>query len=105
MSDKPLTLPGANIYITTCRHGLDLRVHPHCYLCQPEDTRTAEPGGLRAIAESYLTPLEHLPTRRVGDPDDIPRCIGCGILLRPERGHRQDCAVAAYLAALAARDG
>lgn len=27
--------PGANMYITNCIHGLDLRVHPRCYLCHP----------------------------------------------------------------------
>ena len=28
-------LPGVNIYITTCRHGVDLRFTPRCYLCKP----------------------------------------------------------------------
>ena len=32
--DKPS--PGVNFYITTCVHGLDLRVVPRCYLCEPE---------------------------------------------------------------------
>ena len=27
--------PGVNIYITTCRHGVDLRFTPRCYLCKP----------------------------------------------------------------------
>jgi hypothetical protein len=28
--------PGVNLYITTCIHGVDLRV-PRCYLCRPEE--------------------------------------------------------------------
>jgi len=31
--DKPS--PGVNFYITTCIHGLDLRLVPRCYLCKP----------------------------------------------------------------------
>jgi hypothetical protein len=30
------TLPGVNLYNTTCVHGLDLRLVPRCYLCKPE---------------------------------------------------------------------
>lgn len=32
--DRPLV--GANTFITTCPHGVDLRVTPRCYLCRPE---------------------------------------------------------------------
>jgi hypothetical protein len=28
-------LPGVNMYITTCLHGVDLRFTPRCYLCKP----------------------------------------------------------------------
>jgi hypothetical protein len=28
-------LPGVNFYITTCLHGVDLRLTPRCYLCKP----------------------------------------------------------------------
>lgn len=34
--DQPKPTPGVNIYITTCIHGLDLRIHPRCYLCRPD---------------------------------------------------------------------
>jgi len=28
-------LPGVNLYITTCLHGVDMRFTPRCYLCKP----------------------------------------------------------------------
>jgi hypothetical protein len=53
---------------------------------------------LRAQIETLLTPMEHLPARRISDPDDIPRCKVCGILLAPENSHRSLCPVPAVLA-------
>jgi hypothetical protein len=53
---------------------------------------------LRAQIEALLTPMEHLPARRISDPDDIPRCAVCGILLSPENYHRSLCPVPAVLA-------
>jgi predicted secreted protein len=61
--------------------------------------QTAAPA--EGLARQYLTPMEHLPARMVGDPDDIPRCVACRILLTPRDNHRDDCPVDAYLAALA----
>lgn len=29
-------LIGVNDFITTCRHGIDLRLTPRCYLCRPD---------------------------------------------------------------------
>jgi hypothetical protein len=42
-------LPGVNMYITTCLHGVDLRFTPRCYLCKPwpDDSpvwKVASPG-------------------------------------------------------------
>ena len=36
--DQPQPAPGANLYITHCIHGLDLRLYPRCYLCRPLKT-------------------------------------------------------------------
>lgn len=33
-----LTTYGTEIVTTHCKHGLDLRVHPRCYLCKPLET-------------------------------------------------------------------
>jgi hypothetical protein len=53
---------------------------------------------LRAQIETLLTPMEHLPARRISDPDDLPRVKVCGILLAPENSHRSLCPVPAVLA-------
>jgi hypothetical protein len=42
-------LPGVNMYVTTCIHGVDLRFTPRCYLCKPwpDDSpvwKVASPG-------------------------------------------------------------
>ena len=28
----------SQVIVTHCQHGLDLRIHPHCYLCEPAAT-------------------------------------------------------------------
>ena len=47
--------------LTHCQHGLDLRINPRCYLCEPAATPTPLDVGLRAAAlrvieESILAP-------------------------------------------------
>jgi len=54
-------------------------------------------GGVLREAQSWLTPMEHLPARMFGDPDDMPRCVGCHFLLTPRSGHQRDCLVGAYI--------
>lgn len=44
--DRPSV--GANMFYTTCLHGVDLRFTPRCYLCKPEPTY-GEIVRLRAI--------------------------------------------------------
>lgn len=41
--DRPS--PGANLFITHCQHGLDLRLNPRCYLCRPEPEPCRMCGG------------------------------------------------------------
>jgi len=57
-------LPGVNMYITTCLHGVDLRFTPRCYLCKPwpEDSPvfTINPsGGHRHEGEWCAKCVEH----------------------------------------------
>jgi len=57
-------LPGVNLYITTCLHGVDMRFTPRCYLCKPwpEDSPvfTINPsGGHRHEGEWCAKCVEH----------------------------------------------
>lgn len=50
-------LIGVNDFITNCRHGVDLRFVPRCYLCRPDQPvevrRPSRPSPTHAIGEPY----------------------------------------------------
>lgn len=45
---------GSRLVMTHCVHGLDLRLHPRCYLCRPEQPA---PDALRAAAQAVVEAL------------------------------------------------
>lgn len=67
--------PGANLYITNCVHGVDLRFVPRCYLCNPV-TPDRLAGGLdvERLARALFTtrPLLYPASW----PNDDPYAIG-----------------------------
>lgn len=56
---------GANLYVTHCIHGLDLRIYPRCYMCKPWGT----------VPGDYPVPPAPSP----------PVCSSCGVGFSPNQ--------------------
>ena len=61
---------GTTIYITHCPHGLDLRIYPRCYMCQPLGSVPGDYPGSFQTGGNYPTP-------------HAPICGTCGLPFTP----------------------
>lgn len=73
--DKPTPI-GANMFITTCMHGVDLRFNPRCYICKPmsETQINMRERIIKVLAKHGLT----------NNRAHTPRCSGnedCGCVV------------------------
>jgi hypothetical protein len=56
---------GANLYITTCIHGADLRFTPRCWLCRPEGHQHRFDVVIQDDAHSRLLGCSNTPCHEV----------------------------------------